>query len=98
MEDVAAYELSQDRKKILVRRAQELYVLDVGAKAPTSLTERRVDLANWTFPTDPVAMRRQMFEDAWRLERDYFYDPKMNGDDWKARSEERSVREESRCW
>ena len=24
----------------------------------------------------------QMFEDAWRYERDYFYDPNMHGRDW----------------
>ena len=25
-----------------------------------------------------------MFEDAWRINRDYFYDPGMHGLDWKA--------------
>ena len=27
---------------------------------------------------------RQMFDEAWRLERDYFYDTNMHGVDWKA--------------
>jgi tricorn protease len=31
---------------------------------------------------DPVAEWRQIFNDAWRLERDYFYDPGMHGVDW----------------
>jgi tricorn protease len=87
LEDVQQYELSQDRKKLLIQRGTDLFVLDVAARAPTNITERRLDLAGWTFPVNPVAMRRQMFEDAWRLERDYFYDPKMNGVDWKAMRE-----------
>src|SRR5207237_9253827 len=33
---------------------------------------------------DPVAEWQQLFTEAWRLERDYFYDPNMHGVDWKA--------------
>jgi tricorn protease len=33
---------------------------------------------------DPVAEWRQMFADAYRFERDYFYDPNLHGMDWKA--------------
>ena len=31
---------------------------------------------------DPRAEWRQMFRDAWRQERDFFYDPGMHGVDW----------------
>jgi len=87
LDDVQQYELSQDRKKILIQRGSDLFVLDAAAKAPASIAERKLDLTNWSFPVNPVALRQQMFEDAWRLERDYFYDPKMNGVDWKAMRE-----------
>jgi tricorn protease len=33
---------------------------------------------------DPRAEWRQMFDDAWRITRDWFYDPKMHGVDWDA--------------
>jgi tricorn protease len=33
---------------------------------------------------DPPAEAREMFEQAWRLDRDLFWDPKMNGVDWRA--------------
>jgi tricorn protease len=33
---------------------------------------------------DPPAEWKQMFEEAWRLERDFYYDPAMGGVDWKA--------------
>jgi tricorn protease len=43
-----------------------------------------VDLKGWTFSLDPRQEWRQMFTDAWRMERDYFYDRAMNGVDWPA--------------
>jgi tricorn protease len=84
MEDVASYELSQDRKKLLVRKAQDLFVFDVAAKAPADTAKNRVPLTGWSFRLDPRDEWRQMFTEAWRLERDYFYDRGMHGVDWPA--------------
>ena len=39
-------------------------------------------LKDWTFRLDPREEWRQMFVEAWRLERDYFYDRGMHGLDW----------------
>ena len=36
---------------------------------------------------DPRAEWRQMFNDVWRFERDFFYDPGMHGVDWNAMKE-----------
>lgn len=44
----------------------------------------RVDTSNVEAIIDPKAEWRQMFWDAWRYERDYFYDKNMAGVDWKA--------------
>jgi tricorn protease len=33
---------------------------------------------------DPRAEWRQIFEEAWRINRDFFYDPNMHGADWPA--------------
>ena len=35
-------------------------------------------------PVDPRAEWRQIFTDAYRFERDFFYDPNMHGVDWAA--------------
>jgi tricorn protease len=84
MEGVREYLLSADRKKLLVRREKEndLLVFDAGDKAPEKLDESKVDLSRWTFSFDPREQWRQMFVEAWRLERDYFYDRGMHGLDW----------------
>ncbi|WP_296312434.1 S41 family peptidase [Winogradskyella sp. UBA3174] len=38
---------------------------------------------NLQMKLDRSAEWEQMFEEAWRYERDYFYDPNMHGRDWK---------------
>jgi len=86
MEDVREYQVSADRKKLLVRREKDgesdLFVFDAGEKAPDKLDEAKLDLGKWTFSFDPREQWKQMFVEAWRLERDYFYDRGMHGLDW----------------
>jgi tricorn protease len=84
VEDVRTYEVSRDGKRLLVRKGNEFYVLDTGASAPASLEKKQVDLSGWAFPLDPREEWRQMFVEAWRLERDYFYDRQLHGVDWPA--------------
>jgi tricorn protease len=43
-----------------------------------------VDLKEWTFTVVPTEEFHEMFLDAWRLHRDYFYDRDMHHLDWKA--------------
>ncbi|HKI06622.1 MAG TPA: S41 family peptidase [Thermoanaerobaculia bacterium] len=84
MEEIDGYALSADGGKLLVQKEGEIYVFDAGETAPEELDESKVDLSGWTFTVDPREQWRQMFHEAWRLERDYFYDPKMHGVDWPA--------------
>jgi tricorn protease len=86
LEDVQSFELSGDAKKLLVRRERDLLVLDGGAKAPgaADLGKKALPIADWRFRLDPRDEWRQMFTEAWRLERDYFYDRQMHGVDWNA--------------
>src|SRR5271156_7191606 len=48
------------------------------------MAKAAIDLSRWTFSTHPQAEFRGIFLDAWRLERDYFYDRHMQGVDWIA--------------
>jgi tricorn protease len=82
--DVRAYELSANGKKLIVRKGDALYVFDAGAKAPAELEKSKVPLGGWQVALDPRIEYRQMFTEAWRLERDYFYDRALHGVDWKA--------------
>ena len=86
MEDLDEFRLSADGKKLLVEKDETLYVIDAGdaEEKPEDLEKGKVDLSAWTFAVDPREQWQQMFREAWRLERDYFYDPKMHGVDWPA--------------
>lgn len=80
---VLSYELSGNGEKILIHKSDGLYVTDASGKK-AELKEARVNLKDWVFRIDPVEDWKQMMLDAWRLERDYFYDKNMHGVDWKA--------------
>ena len=84
VDDVRSYELSGDGKKLLVRKGSNLYVIDATSGAEASLDKKQVNLSDWSFALDPREEWTQMFTEAWRLERDYFYDPHLHGLDWPA--------------
>lgn len=76
-------ELSADHKKLLLGREKELLLADASLEK-VDPKKSQVDLSGWTFAVKPTEEWRQMFADAWRLERDYFYDRGMHGVDWPA--------------
>jgi tricorn protease len=89
MEEVRGFEVSQDGKKMMFRKQNDLYVVASNVKGsalkdPKALIEAQVDLKSWTFAVIPNDEYREAFADAWRLHRDYFYDRNMHGVDWKA--------------
>lgn len=85
VEDVRDYELSGDGQKLLIRKGDNLYIVNADSGAPADLRDdRRINLGDWGFSIDPRDEWRQMFTESWRLMRDYFYDRGMHGVDWKA--------------
>jgi tricorn protease len=87
--EVKGYEISLDRKKTLVSKGDDFYILDSDVKAaalgdPKALPKAAINLSHWTIDTNPREEFRGLFLDAWRLERDYFYDRHMQGVDWIA--------------
>jgi len=87
LEGVKGFEVSADGKKIMVHKQDDLLVLDAGVstealKNPKTLADAQVDLKNWNFSVIPAQEFSEAYLDAWRLERDYFYDPGMHHVDW----------------
>lgn len=82
---VREYEVSRDGKVLVYRTKDGFTRLAAGAtEAPKeeAAKEAKVDLSGWTVRIDPRAEWKQMLHEAWRLQRDFFYDPKMHGVDW----------------
>jgi tricorn protease len=78
--DMGGMALSADGKKLLVRSGGGFQLFDIkpGAKGePVSTSGLEMDL-------DPAAEWRQIFDETWRLFRDYFYVENMHGYDWEA--------------
>ena len=73
------FEVSHDGQKLLVGGR----VVDVSAK-DLPATAGALNFANLRIAVDPVAEWNEMFWDAWRLLRDYFYVANMHGLDWMA--------------
>ena len=85
--DVRSYQLSADGKKLMIVRGQgtpDILVVDAAPKLPGELDNARVRWSDWQVATEPRQEWLQMFTDAWRMQRDYFFDTKMRGVDWLA--------------
>lgn len=80
---ISGYGLSHDGKKLLVQRNGQFFVFGATPGAPAAL-DRPVDLSGWSLSIQPQEEWKQMFTEAWRLERDYFYDRNMHGVNWTA--------------
>lgn len=81
IDDVNGFELSADGKKLLVRKDRQLAIISVAEKQEMKKPLRTSELS---MTLDPRQEWEQIFTDAWRLFRDYFYDTNMHGVDWEA--------------
>lgn len=84
MEDVRSFRLTGDTKKLLIRQKNNFYMVDAGTSKVSDLSEKKIDLSGWKFAITPQEDWKQIFTDAWRMERDYFYDKNMHGVNWQA--------------
>ena len=73
------FSLSADGKKALVSSGESLSVADTSSEQPSL---KQVSLAGMNVEIDRRAEWRQIFNDHWRLYRDFFYDPNMHRIDW----------------
>src|SRR6185295_12704126 len=83
LERVGGYDLSADGKKILYRQGQETFGI-VDARGGQKPGDGRLALDNLQVRIEPRADWNQIYTDAWRITRDWFYDPAMHGLDWQA--------------
>lgn len=78
---VGAFQLTADGSKALVRDKDDWAVIEI---KPDQKIDKKLPTSELLMTVDPQAEWRQIFTDAWRLERDYFYDPKLHQVDWNA--------------
>ncbi|MCY2960657.1 MAG: PDZ domain-containing protein [Planctomycetota bacterium] len=82
LENVQGFRLSGDRKKVLVTTGAGSWVRPLGDSIDLSKGQLAVDSIRVRI--DPRVEWREIFDEAWRINRDCFYDPGMHGADWPA--------------
>ncbi len=78
--EVQGYTLSADRKKMLYVQNGNWFIKAANGK---STPGKRLNTDAIKVKIDPQQEWPNMFAEAWRVNRDYFYDPGMHGVDWK---------------
>jgi len=81
-EGLDSYSLAFGGEQALIKKGQDFFVLDLESGRGDK-TDRRLDLSGLSVTVDPSVEWAQMFNSAWRLERDLLVSPTMNGQDWE---------------
>lgn len=81
IDDAQTFIPSADGKKLLLVHRGALAIVDI---KPAQKMDKPLATAAIDIQVNPREEWRQIFNDAWRFERDMFYDPNMHGVDWEA--------------
>ena len=80
--DVNSYQISFDGKKMLVKIDKDYSIIDL-PKDKLETKDHKLELKGLDEIADHRAEWKQIYYEAWRQMRDFFYSPTMNGVDWK---------------
>jgi tricorn protease len=78
----SSFSVSNDGKKMMLRDKGNFYLIDL-PKGPIKL-DKPIDLSELKIRINKKQEWQQIYDEAWRQMRDFFYDPNMHGVDWKA--------------
>jgi tricorn protease len=81
LNEVNDYQISFNGEKVLVMKGQAAAVVSL---APDQKMDKPLRLDEMEMTLVPQEEWKQIFNDAWRIERDFFYDKNMHGLDWNA--------------
>ena len=82
LDGAGAFALSANGEKMLFRQGQRWAI--AGTAAPPKPGDGTLKVDTMEARVDPRAEWRQMYNEVWRIERDFFYDPGLHGLDLKA--------------
>lgn len=85
IQDINYYELSADGKKVIYKSDSNYGIIDLSEGKKVG--DGRLPTDKMKALIDPREEWSQIFNEAWRIERDFFYDPNMHGVDWNATKE-----------
>jgi tricorn protease len=81
---IRSYSVSADKKKLLYQAGDGANRWGVVAtERPAKVGDGPLNVAQLEMQVDPRAEWAQLYRETWRIQREYFYDPKMHGADWQ---------------
>ncbi len=80
--DLNGYGISANGKKMIYATGDNWFISDAGEKPAPG--KGQLDVNAIQVKIDPPAEWVDIFDEAWRVNRDYFYDPGMHGANWPA--------------
>jgi tricorn protease len=85
LEGIRSYKLSADKKKLLYQASAGGGASwgIVATERPAKVGEGPLNMAQLEMRVEPRAEWEQIYRETWRIQREYFYDPKMHGADWQ---------------
>jgi tricorn protease len=88
LEGIRSYSLSADKKKLLYQASggggTSWGIVATDRPAPVKVGDGPLNLAQMEMRVDPRAEWQDIYRETWRIQREYFYDPKFHGADWQA--------------
>jgi len=84
IEGIDRWAMSFDGTKILYEANGGYGIIDAKPDAPKKPGEGALNLGGLRAEIDPPAEWKEMFNEVWRQERDFFFEPSMNGVNWEA--------------
>ncbi|WP_263382180.1 S41 family peptidase [Granulicella arctica] len=82
--DLDNFSLSSNGKRVAFRRNGAWRIASTAARQAQSDVSEVFDLSGLNVPVDPPREWAEMFENAWRLDRDVFFSKVMNGSNWQS--------------
>ncbi len=88
IEGVERFAISFDGSKVLYEAdggpgGHSYGIIDAKPDGPKKAGEGALNLSSMRVEVDPPQEWKQIFEEVWRQERDYFFEASMNGVDWQ---------------
>jgi len=90
VDGISDFSIGRDGKTLLYQAGDRLRVLKAGEKAPERKDDKPgresgwIDLSRVKVSIQPAAEWKQMFQEAWRLQREQFWTEDLSGIDWDA--------------
>jgi tricorn protease len=81
LDEMDGYDVSADGKKVFIAKGGSFYIVDFAADQKA---EKAIAVSEMEATVNPMEEWTQIFNDAWRFQRDFFYDKDMHGVDWNA--------------